>query len=422
MNFVLLVGGQKKGERQDILTPGALPRNTRRAVAVDEFKKMSKEVKNALTQVRSEGIVIYTKVLTHVWEARTRILFFSSPMGRNNKLASYNPPIKAVAAMFDSSNEDIRRTDHFYLMHGDDVPVEKINRRIPKEEKVEHYFKSENFKCLLTYAWTANANNIEITKDAVDLIFKETIRLSKKYIDKITIIDGKSHRYKLCIGAMNHAIRCFSTNKEEIKKEVNGKVRTFAKSRLLMVLPEHVKSYVQMFEEHMDSDKVGYLEYSQKEQSKELHVDRYLDLDSLFKNILPQIELSYARFKEVIFSRDDKAIETLKLKLCPNDPQRGANELIVWLCHHGFMKISNALNGKFVTFNEKTLKKLRRKCDDYFRNHFTEINKREIDYKNKKYYTDTEIEGEKYLKEDVEDQKNNKEWEDIREEDQIKLA
>jgi hypothetical protein len=422
-----MVGGQKKGEKQDILTPGALPRNTRRAIAIDEFKKMPKEVRHALTQVRSEGRVDYTKIQNITWEARTRILFFSSPVGRNNSLSSYNPPVKAVAAMFDSSNEDVRRTDHIYLMHKDEVPIEAINRVILDNEKVEHKFKSDNFKCLLTYAWTSNANNICITEEAEELILSETVRLSKKYVDKITIVDGKSHRYKLCIGAMNHAVRCFSTNEEAVSKKINGEIRTFEKGRLLIVLPEHVESYIEMFEEHMDSEKVGFLEFSRQMQRKDRLVDEHLDLGSLFNHVLPTLQLKYIKFKEIIFSRNVKNLATLKMQLCPTDSLRGADLLIDWLLGYDFIKISD---GKYVVYNANQIKKLRVKCEKYYSLGITSIRKKEAEYTDKvsRVSLDDVDKKKQSLEEDEEDQEgqfdfNTNQWkEGLDEENQADLT
>lgn len=177
-----------------INVPGALPKNNKGLVILEEFSGLSREVLTQLTYVRSEGKVKSVKAGGGEHEARVRMIMISNPRGGS----------KASGAMIDDvislvkSEEDLRRMD---LAIG--LKQIEINRKKQIEKKIT----PDMLRNLILFAWSRRPDQIIFTDDAIDKLEELGNKMSKKYVYNESLVtkseqDRKMAKYAAAIAML----------------------------------------------------------------------------------------------------------------------------------------------------------------------------------------------------------------------------
>lgn len=192
---------------------GALPKNDRRLVIIEELIKMKEDVFSSLTEVRSSGKIIITKIGHKSRNARVRLIALSNPP-RLREVASYTFGIEASLSVI-GTLEDLRRFDLVYILGKDDV-----ERPIPELEnppKVSHVFDDELCQRLVLKAW--KCERVEFEDCAY--IMQVTKSLLEKFGDGLPILGQNSSHIKVAklsaaVAARTHSYEIKGSPEKEV--------------------------------------------------------------------------------------------------------------------------------------------------------------------------------------------------------------
>ena len=238
----VLAGVQQIG-RQWIVTWGALPMHDRRLVVLDEFAGLATQDISKLSEVRSSGKVIITKVVQESALARTRLIALANP--RTGRMHDYAYGVRSLLPLI-GQPEDLRRFDLVMTVQTDDVSSEEIYGR--KETHRRNPYGSDLCYRLILWAWTRKSRDIVWTPKASEALGKYGQRLGNRYIDNPPLIQLAEVPNKLARISTAIAIRLFSTKDGE----------------KVVVLAKHVQAAQKLLDSIYGSPSFGYLELSQK--------------------------------------------------------------------------------------------------------------------------------------------------------------
>lgn len=211
VSFAGLVGGLQQYNKHWVVTWGKIPMNDGGMVVIDEASEISPQDWPKLSRIRSEGIAEITKIQTQVTNARARLIWLTNPI--NKTIANYSYGIQALLDVV-KAPEDIARFDYALVVAHNEVSVADINTH--RENTVKKYHDAQLEHDLIMWVWSRKSNEVKFSKEAVDLIYKTSIELSKQYTFSVPLIQGENIRVKLAKIAVAFAGRVYS-NKEDGK-------------------------------------------------------------------------------------------------------------------------------------------------------------------------------------------------------------
>ncbi|MFC1616769.1 CHC2 zinc finger domain-containing protein [Candidatus Margulisiibacteriota bacterium] len=399
-----LIGGMEKGDKSSIFRLGLLGRCDRRGLWIDEYKDAPPEVTTHLTSVRSEGVILYDKLIHRRFNARVRTIFSTSPYG-TKQLENYKIKYNSINQVMQNSREDIRRFDNIIILDKEDVSIEEINTPKSLRETIPQHYTSQGFNPLLKYAWTRDYTNIYASSEVHRVIYEEVKKYHKKYGSDVTILDPKSFRFNLMKMAINMAILCFDVNKKPVEQEVFNEVKQFETGNLLYIRPEYVRAYSQILQKILDDPRIGLKEYTETQLHKEREFENNLELYKLF-NLIGDIKLKYQDFHEVLFIQNIRDVEQLKAIFSPENPLK-AGKLIQYLQLKGVIRL-----GEFrkFSYNAVNLAKFKENVERYYADNEEKIMQAELEYEKEfdsKFVPSEDI-AKKRTGEDKEDLLENK--------------
>ena len=146
----LTIGLEKSGERYTAIF-GALPRNDRGLLVLEELKGLGNDVFSKLTEIRSSGLVRLNKIKFTERRARVRLVAISNP-AEARTISSYGCGIDAASTVVPQL-EDIRRFDAVLIVGRDDVGQEELAQAMGNPPKVEHKYMGDMCRRLVIKAW-----------------------------------------------------------------------------------------------------------------------------------------------------------------------------------------------------------------------------------------------------------------------------
>jgi len=199
-----LKGGLQKFNDVHFVTWGALVQNDKRLLAMEELHGMDIEVFSKITEVRSSGRAVLTKIEKRSANARTRLIAISNPrkFRRPRTIATYNYGLDAIVELI-GSMEDIRRFDLCLILDQNEVDTERLQSFRPV---VDHKYTSDLCRELILWCWTTKHATFENEKTVLDV----ALSLCSNYSDVIPIVDRGSMRLKIARLAAALAGRTFS--------------------------------------------------------------------------------------------------------------------------------------------------------------------------------------------------------------------
>lgn len=236
-----LLGGVQETSKRWFVTWGSIPLNDRRLIALEELQGMSIEVMKALTETRSSGKVIITKIVTANTQARTRILAVGNPR-TTRTISEYNFGAEAVKELA-GTGEDLRRFDMGMVVASGEVPNDIVNKERKPPGNI--IYDSESCQQLVLFAWSRTSEQIIMEPGTEKEILDAATEMGKKYSSNIPLVEPADQRHKIFRLAIAIAVRSGSIEED-----------------CVVVRKCHVQ-YVKLFLYRIyDTDAMGYKQYS----------------------------------------------------------------------------------------------------------------------------------------------------------------
>ena len=179
-----IIGGSNKVNGSFQTRAGLLPMNHRGLVIFEELAKCDKDLVKALTDTRSSGSVKITRVSGDLQlPALVRMITLSNVKSSSKNIqpiASYPNGITILVDLI-GAPEDIARYDLMLVMG------ETGNRIIDPNWRPITPFEPEVYRTKIRWVWSRNPDQIIITRDVVEYIFKKCNELNSKYDSHIKI-------------------------------------------------------------------------------------------------------------------------------------------------------------------------------------------------------------------------------------------
>lgn len=267
MSFSGLVGGcQQMFDKVWDVTWGKLPQNNRRLVIIDEATGMDKDMIAKLSSIRSQGVAVIEKISSQKTEAKTRILWLSNPRD-GMTVNEYSTGVDVIKSLTDQP-EDIARWDMALVIGKGDVNLKAMDHRAHRD--IPHVYTGERCRNLILWAWTRNASEVNITKEAEGACYELAEKMSEKYSSDFTLVVGAEQRLKLARLATSLAARLFSTT--------DGK--------RLDVKRVHVEYIYTYLNRVYDSEHFGYDMWSENKRMGE-HITNVSLIEGFMKQLGP---------------------------------------------------------------------------------------------------------------------------------------
>jgi hypothetical protein len=214
---------EQMGERW-FITWGKYPLSDRKLIAIDEFSELNPEDFGNITEARTTGVLRVDRTVNTETNARVRLLLMTNP-ARARTLSSFTHGVEALKPLF-ASPADIRRLDLAIFLQSGDVSKTVLNHEYEKP-KVQ-LVHGDVMRSSILWAWSRKADQIEITRPAMQKILAKADELAEKYgyAQDIPLMEPSDLRKKLARMSIALAALVHSTD------EAHEKV---------IVTPEHVE-------------------------------------------------------------------------------------------------------------------------------------------------------------------------------------
>ncbi len=189
-----LIGGssQASGKGQSWkLSIGALTQQHRGFVALEELQGCDYDPHQAMTDMRSSGVVRLTRVgASLIVPTINRRISLSNPKGAQLSIKQYSSGLPIIEALV-PKREDIARYDLICIVNA----FEHLIKPLPQHRTTPNYPKPY-YLARLNWIWSRTPEQIEITKAGQKLLWERTVALSDKFESTIQII-GRETNLKL---------------------------------------------------------------------------------------------------------------------------------------------------------------------------------------------------------------------------------
>jgi hypothetical protein len=202
----LLGGVSPQGNKRFFVVWGKIPTNDRRLVILEELKGCREEVIASLTDMRSSGRAVVTKIEARSAWARTRIAAISNCRS-DNTIDSYTYGTDVIKELI-GSQEDVRRFDMCLLVERNEVDADRVSELEKNPPDIEHKYTADLCRELVLWAWTVKDENIKF--ENLGTLFDVAKDLCADYVDDIPIVDRFSMKEKLAKLSAALAVRTCS--------------------------------------------------------------------------------------------------------------------------------------------------------------------------------------------------------------------
>ena len=188
---------------------GAVPRNHKGLLILDEASGITGEIMSKLTDMRSEGVATLTKISAAKAPAKTRLLWIGNPRTVGNRIKPLSTYPSGVDAVLDlvGSDEDVARFDAIMMVTD---KGEYIKPEDYYESGADH-FEQEAYVSLIRWIWSRTAEQIRFDNNVRDYIWSRAQVLNESYAADVKLL-GAEADVKLARIAVACAACCFSTD------------------------------------------------------------------------------------------------------------------------------------------------------------------------------------------------------------------
>lgn len=202
----LIIGLEKTSGGKYFHTIGAMPKNDRMLLFLEELGGMNPKIFQSLTEVRSSGFVEINKIEHKIRRARARLVALTN-CAEGREIASYSFGVEAALGVI-GTNQDLRRFDFVLIMAKADIK-ELVELRNPPQ--CEHRFNSDLCQKLVLKAWKCDS----VTFEDADFILETSALLVDKYGHGSPILGAGSSHIKIAkLSAALAARTCSYSNND----------------------------------------------------------------------------------------------------------------------------------------------------------------------------------------------------------------
>lgn len=220
-----VIGGVQKFGDSWVITWGAIPMNDKGLLIIDESSGLSVEDIKELSATRSSGAVTINKIAKGEARARTRLIWLSNPRSGRNLEDFYWKGFGAFQEFIPVA-EDQARYDLVLSAAREDVDVLEYEDDKEWPELTENDLKQ--YRELIKFAWTVNAEDITIPKETVATVRQVVKDLEEEYGGGPLVVGVAVHE-KLLRLSTAFAILCGSIDINSKRVIVESKHVLFAK-------------------------------------------------------------------------------------------------------------------------------------------------------------------------------------------------
>lgn len=248
---------------------GVIPTHDRRLVVLEELKGLKHEVFSSLTDMRSSGRAVMSKIKRGQAHARTRLIAITNAQG-SQTMNSYGHGVRAIGEVV-LNPEDVRRFDSCVVLNKEDIDPNVINTR---RREIEEPFTRESARRLVLWSWTRRMDQVLIQHEAYDTALRLTKALCETYSETIPLVDRGDTRHKLLRFACAVAARTFSTDDSR-----SG----------LVVRSCHVEYADKLLREEYESPSNGYGEFSRHDKHSRTYIDEKKVIQEISRSPFPML-------------------------------------------------------------------------------------------------------------------------------------
>lgn len=258
-SYAGLVGGLDKVNGQWEVRWGRIPLNHRRLLVIDEVSGLDHEEIAKMSQIRSEGKVIMTKIKTRETHGKVRLIWMSNPReAKTIEDYAYGPQL--VQSII-GKGEDVARFDFAIIVEKGEVDGKLIDSHLLQEtDHTEHIFNSDLCHALVLWAWSRKPNQVKLSKETVRACTDMSQKMQKKYSEACQLVTQTEQAFKLAKLATSLACRLFST--------LDGES--------VIVQPAHVEYIYDYLNTIYDSPHFQYDEWSMERRGTSLSLNKEL--------------------------------------------------------------------------------------------------------------------------------------------------
>lgn len=198
---------------------GAIPRNHRGMLILDEMSLLPQQVIASLTDMRSEGIATVEKIAKGRAPARTRMVWTSNPKPINGVSREIHDYANGVDLLVDlvGADEDIARFDIAVIVAKDDGDLSK-----PNDKPELPMLDAQLYRDLVCWCWSRTSDQVVFDEGVTDYIFFQSEQLNALFECHVKLFGVETFK-KLARAAVACAASCYSCTDDHesvlVKKE-----------------------------------------------------------------------------------------------------------------------------------------------------------------------------------------------------------
>ncbi len=208
---------------QAYIKPGALPKNDRNLVHLDEIQNLPKPELPKFRSVLTEGILKVDRICSAKFKSQVRVSMAGNPP-TGKLISDYCYGVEAFLEHFEPA--DLRRFDMGITTLTTDVSIDEQNKTNKQNTGVEAVITPSTLRNLILWARQLTADDIHFLPETQEVIYQQAKFFRKKYESALSIplVSADQHHKLARLGA---ALSVFCNN-----EDANGRV---------IVEPQHIK-------------------------------------------------------------------------------------------------------------------------------------------------------------------------------------
>jgi hypothetical protein len=185
---------------------GAIPRNHRGMLILDEMSHLPQHVMGSLTDMRSEGVATIEKIAKGRAPAKTRMVWTSNPKhheGMSREIHDYPNGVKLLVDLV-GADEDIARFDVAMIVVKDDGDLSK-----PSDKAELPMLDAQLYRDLICWCWSRKSDQVVFDDKVTDYIYFQAEQLNAIFDCHIKLFGVEAFK-KLARISVACAASCYS--------------------------------------------------------------------------------------------------------------------------------------------------------------------------------------------------------------------
>lgn len=196
---------------------GAIPRNHRGMLILDEMSLLPQNVIASLTDMRSEGIATIEKITKGRAPAKTRMVWTSNPKTVNGMSKAIHDYANGVDLVIDlvGADEDIARFDVVMVVAKDDGDISR-----PNDKPELPMLDAQLYRDLVCWCWSRKSDQVVFADGVTDYIYFQSEQLNDMFECHVKFFGVETFK-KLARIAVACAASCYSCTDDHESVLVN---------------------------------------------------------------------------------------------------------------------------------------------------------------------------------------------------------